>query len=116
MLWLFPSQVFDAYREAEFKQLVMFSDAVHTVGGFRFGGKGMSKADIETVVTQLRRQQRLPDLRGVKVWWVGAGKPRHSLSPQQTMWIRSFWFAYLNEAGARIRTGDYGSRLLGWTK
>lgn len=68
-------------------------------------------ADPAAVVEDLRRQERLPDLRGWFVVFVGLGRvadPQPPLEEPQRRWLESLWTAICTAARARSCTVDPG--------
>lgn len=93
------------------RRLVLFS------GGFQTCPPNLLTAEATDagavrLIDQLRADRLLPDLAGVSVWMVGAGRVRPGEAlppPERVTWVQRFWNLYFERAGARLVA--WGPRL-----
>ena len=81
------------------KRLIVLSDMRHVGRGFNFE---RVMGDPLLVMENVRRQELVPRLEGVKVWVLGA----HTVGIDERQWdrLKRFWTEYLGRAGAELRT------------
>lgn len=95
------------------KVLIVFSDMIEQSGRYDFTGEEMTKNRIQEILETLRRQEQLPNLKGVKVWVAGAtASVKGGLNPQKIYQIQDFWLAYFRACGADLTKERYAATLL----
>lgn len=101
------AQFFAAYPEAGDRTLVVLSDMVQSANGMHLGAvDDWSEAEISALLARAPNV----DLRGVRVYVVGAGATTLArMTPAEIAGIRSFWTRWFEEQGARIVF--YGANL-----
>ena len=103
----------DAYRQETVRVLIIFSDMVQQMPDYDFSTEKLTAERIEEIIAAERAGERLPDLKGVHVWVIGAARAAEGqgLPPQQIRRIQAFWLAYFTACGATIDTSRYVPRL-----
>lgn len=104
-------RVFKHYRKDK-SILVIMSDMIED-GRYNFEREDLSYKGISRIIDRQRRQELIPDLKGVKVYVVGASVPK-GVSPERYDQVERFWLRYLKETGAQMPKEDYGSSLIGF--
>jgi hypothetical protein len=110
---LLAQQVFDNGRHKN-KVMILFSDMLEDCGTIDFdssprpGTRGVPRdeSEVKRLIAELKRQQKLPNLAGVKVYVaVSTGEKRDHTSARYLL-IMNWWKAFFQEAGAA--TEGYG--------
>lgn len=101
-------QVFASFPDYPRKILVIMSDMIEESSRYNFQKKPPEKKDIDLIIINEKKQDRLPDLKGVKVYVVGAG----GKSSDDMLKIKDFWLAYFQACGADINPANYGADLV----
>lgn len=101
-------QVFSSFPNFPRKILVIMSDMVEESAQYNFQKRPPDKKDVDRIIAAERKQNRLPDLKGVKVYVVGAG----GKSSEDLLKIRDFWLTYFQACGADLNPADYGADLV----
>lgn len=83
--------------------LLLFTDGGQT-RGLDLYRDPLGPEDIERYIAQLRDENRLPALQGVRVWVVGAnlGQAATDVSAERLAQIEAFWRAFFDAAGADL--------------
>jgi hypothetical protein len=97
-------RVFKAY-ENERNILVIFSDMIEDSDNYNFEKEMLLPERIEAILSKEKKQGRMPDLTGVKVYIVGA----RSHNTNQFFSIQNFWLAYFKDCGADVK--NYGALI-----
>lgn len=100
-------RVFASY-DAGRKVLVLMSDMEEDSEKLNFAKERLGGARNDSILRQLHNASRMPDLRGVRVYVLGAttgSRPRDR-------GIRDFWTAFFKSSGADLRPADYGAALV----
>ena len=105
---------FETYPEITERYLVICSDMVESSARYGFGKKvKWSAKKIDQIIAAEREAGRLPTLDGVKVYVVGAGADAAGdVSADKIRFIRDFWLAYFEAAGADLPSSRYGAALI----
>ena len=93
------------------RRLVLFSGGFQTCPPNLLSAEGTDAGALR-LIEQLRANRLLPDLSGVEVWMVGAGRVRPGEAlppPERVAWVQRFWNLYFEKAGARLVA--WGPRL-----
>lgn len=101
-------QVFASFPNYPRKILVVMSDMVEESAQYNFHKRPPGKKDVDRIIAAEKKQNRLPDLKGVKVYVVGAG----GKSSEDMLKIREFWLAYFQACGADLNPANYGADLI----
>jgi len=106
-------RVFKTYS-ADQKLLVVFSDVYEQSDRYDFTSEVLTRERREAIVNRERSEGRLADLRGVKVYVVGAlaGSATGGRSAASPFDIMNFWLSYFTAAGGDLAKERYGSALL----
>jgi len=92
--------------------LVIFSDMIQESSEYNFRTEDLSERRIEEIISKERRMNRIPDLKGVKVYVAGATAPTN----EQFFNIRNFWMKYFKECGAILLEENYGPTLINFER
>ena len=87
---------------------LILSDMIEDSSSFNFEKENLSDERIEEIFGTLRESRRIPDLRGVRAYVIGASHP----DDLRYRRIREFWIRFFAEAGADLRPEDYGTTLI----
>lgn len=99
--------------QAGVRALILFSDMIEQSGRYDFSSDDLGDKRIAEIINSERGASRLPELRGVRVWVVGAGmSPRHGLDPDRINRIQSFWLQYFSACGADLPKSHYAPALI----
>ena len=110
---LLAARVFDAYREAGARSLVLLSDMVERSPRLNVARASSGDGLIGSTLDGFASDGLLPDLEGVSVYVVGAGVVSDAEMPaDRSLAIESFWRAYFARAGADLPTDRYGAALV----
>lgn len=104
---------FFQHADADDQRLVVFSDMINTSREARFAKLRWNDDAIEKLLEQRLSAGQVPDLSGVRVCVVGAGVSNGELDAEKIQWIKRFWLAYFDRAGADLDEARYGASLIG---
>lgn len=106
-------RVFSTYPEGR-PVLVIFSDMVEVSGEHNFSVEELTPQRIKSIIEEERMAGELPDLKGVRVYVIGAGAGEESSLISSGRWfnIQNFWLAYFAATGANLPKDRYGAALL----
>lgn len=90
------------------KILVIMSDMVEDSQAHNFETENLSAERINQIIERARRENSLPDLRGVKVYVAGATHRDTNRLDQ----IRNFWLNYFQACNAMLPRENYGGPLV----
>jgi hypothetical protein len=88
------------------KTLVILSDMIECSSDFNFDKDDLTPAYIDRAMQTLRGKGRIPNLRNVDVWIVGA----YAQNTEKYFAVQNFWNRYVKETGAHGRS--YSHTLL----
>jgi len=88
------------------KTLVILSDMMECSAEYNFAQDEINAAYIEEAMRTLRAKGRLPNLRNVEVWAIGA----YASQTEKFFTVQNFWERYIKETGATGRS--YSHTLL----
>ena len=95
------------------KVLVVFSDMVQESAKLNFVTDQLTSDSATKLVDAERQAGRLPNLKDVDVWVVGAtAATQGGLDSERINRIQDFWLHYFAQAGARIDKGRYAATLM----
>jgi len=100
-------RVFKNYNQNR-KILVIFSDMIEDSDLYNFTRERLNEKRILQIIDAEQNAGRIPDLRGVKVYVVGAMANKTKLFLQ----IRNFWIHYFEACGAQLENQNYGPTLI----
>jgi len=100
------SLVKQVFPTSKRRVLVLLSDMLHSSTDFDLEKASITDTYIEATVGMLKKQNRLPDLRGVDVYVAGARAP----TEERYRAVKKFWFRVFEETGAQLKY--YGHPLL----
>ncbi len=92
--------------------LIVLSDMVEDSSEYNFEKDALAQKRIDEIIIEETNKGRIPDLRGVKVYAVGA----RSNSRNQYYRIRDFWLKYFKDCGANLEKENYGSTLINFNE
>jgi hypothetical protein len=104
-------RVFKNYRRDKFI-LVMLSDMIEDSSEYNFEKENLNDKRIEEIIRREKEKNKIPDLKGVKVYIVAAGAG----GSKKFFTIQNFWLRYLKECGANLSKENYGSALLSFNE
>lgn len=102
------------YMTSPHKTLIVFSDAIHQAGTVDFASERLTDRRIQELIQQEKDKGNMPDLKGVQVWFAGAGAAeggQSGISQDQMLDIEQFWLEYFKQAGATLSPDHYGASL-----
>jgi len=88
--------------------LVILSDMVEDSLDYNFEKERLNEERIREIIENERLKERLPDLKGVKVYVIGA----QARDKKKFFSIQNFWINYFKECGAILEKKNYGSALI----
>ena len=88
--------------------LVILSDMIEDSSEYNFEKENLKDRRIEEIIKREKTRNRMPDLKGVKVYVVAAGAG----GSKRFFTIQNFWFRYFSECGANLSKENYGSVLM----
>ena len=88
--------------------LVILSDMIEDSSDYNFKKEKLTKERIREIIENEKSKGRLPDLRGVKVYVIGA----QARDKEKFFSIQNFWMNYFKECGAILEKKNYGSALI----
>lgn len=92
--------------------LVILSDMIENADAYNFGNEKLTQKRIEEIIKKEKARNGMPELTGVKIYVVSAGK----LSADRFFAIQNFWLRYFKECGANLSKENYGSALLNFNE
>lgn len=93
--------------------LVVFSDMIEECQGIDFRRRSLSARATEQILAELKKTGRLPDLAGVRVYVVGAGRDvTGGLPAGRQREIQQFWQRFFALGGAELNPHRWGAALL----
>jgi len=87
--------------------LVVLSDMIEESSDYDFKKEHLTERRIEAIIRKEKAADRLPDLRGVKVYVVCAGVTTKDMF----FALQRFWLRYFKECGADLKKERYASAL-----
>jgi len=103
----------EKYQNASYKILVVFSDMIEQTKRYDFIKEKLTEKRIKEIIDKERREGRLADLKGVKVWVAGATAAlRGGLPPSKIQEIQNFWLTYFSACGANLTKERYAPTLI----
>lgn len=94
---------FSTYPSAETRYLVLFSDMVEESKRLTFTKLNLADAALERLIGSDRGTGKLPNLKGVQVYVVGAGDSSNvEADPERIRLIQSFGSRYMAATGAEL--------------
>ncbi|MBU2471844.1 MAG: hypothetical protein KKF20_05495 [Bacteroidetes bacterium] len=100
-------RVFKSFKQPR-KVLVIFSDMIEESSIANFARRDVSGSLADEIIKKQKENGTLPDLKGVKVYVVGAA---HSDTKKYNQ-IRNFWLNYFEHNGAVMEKQNYGAALI----
>lgn len=95
------------------KILVVFSDMIEQSRHYDFTREKLTQNRIQEIINTLKKDNQLPNLKGVKVWVAGAtAAVKGGLSPQKIYEIENFWLRYFEACGADLTKDRYSTTLI----
>jgi hypothetical protein len=103
----------ELYKDDTCKILVIFSDMIEETKSYNFKKEKLTSKRIEQIINELKKENKLPNLKGVKVWVAGAGvEIGGGLPPEKIYEIENFWMRYFKECGADLTKDRYSTTLI----
>jgi len=90
------------------KMLVILSDMLEDSADYNLEREVLSSSRADAILAREKARDRIPVLKNVKVYVVGAAAP----NLDQYYNVQHFWLRYFMECGATLLKKDYGSALL----
>jgi|YNPNPStandDraft_1061719.scaffolds.fasta_scaffold40250_2 hypothetical protein len=109
------SKIFNGERckGAGGKALVVFSDMIEQSRNYDFQKLRLTEERTQQIIETERRDGRLPNLSGVKVWVSGAtAAKKGGVSPKKIYQIQNFWLHYFQACGADLTSERYATTLI----
>lgn len=100
-------RVFNSYNQAK-NILVIMSDMYEDSKLYRFKNENLTAKRIKSIINNESKIGRLPNLKDVKVYVIGA----ISKDTKKFIQIRDFWTEYFKASGAELSSHNYGSNLI----
>src|SRR3989442_122169 len=98
------------------RRLVIFSDMIESSERYEFTTIGLSRTAIPQIIEKEKKNKRLADLRGVRVWFAGAvADVGPGFAGELLRGIEDFWREYFRVARAELPQPQYGSALLNFS-
>lgn len=119
--FLLAEKVFGGERglAAKHRVLIVFTDAIQQTPEYDFTALAeYSDEEIARIISAQKKQSRLPDLSGVRVYIVGVNAmadPHASMAPEKTAWVERFWLSYAAATKASLDKADYSPSLINLT-
>ena len=97
------------------KFLLVFSDMMEESPRHNFKSN-LGEREIQAIIDAEKKAGSLPDLKGVKVWVIGANTGTSTPNNTAQIYrIQDFWLAYFKAAGANLTKDRYGPTLLNFS-
>jgi hypothetical protein len=106
------TRVFQTYPNHQ-HILVVFSDGVEDSEIGKFDQTLPTEAVTNTILQKLNQSGRMPDLSGVKVFFIGAAPNSLRIvksADEDFITVRRFWLQYFQKAGASLEEKNYGTK------
>lgn len=87
------------------KQLVILDSGMQTTGYLNFTETYLESFNIPKILSDLKKEDAIPNLEGVEVYWYGLGNvagPQKELMPKNRKALMELWRAILEEGGADV--------------
>lgn len=104
-------RVFGSYKQPR-KALIIMSDMLEDSADNNFEKEVLTEKRSSAIMAKEKGRNRIPDLKDVKVYIVGAQAP----TLDQYYGVQAFWLNYFKECGAIAQKKDYGSGLVTFEK
>lgn len=105
--------VYASYPDAEQRFLVIFSDMLENSDRYSFERKNLVPAKVDAFIAREHNAGRVPDLREVEVYVIGAGATRgNDAKARHIRATEEFWMKYFAATGASIPPSRYGPTLV----
>jgi len=102
----------DRCRGANDKSLIVESDGLQQTGFCDFTAVDLTDTEDAAIIRRLRLQGALPDLRGVRVWFVGLGAdPSGQVPAAKILQVKRFWLSYFRACHADVSPERFGPSL-----
>lgn len=109
---LLAERVFKTYQRPK-KVLVIFSDMIEESDSYNFQKDPPNDKVTKRIIDEETKARRLPDLKGVKVYVIGASASTYKQNSSKAyMDILNFWQQYFEAAGADFSRDRYGAALI----
>jgi hypothetical protein len=94
------------------RTLLIFSDMLVQSTRHDFTTDRLTVTGIRTLIQDERNAERLPSLKGVRVWVAGAGaSPKSGISTSKAKQLHAFWTEYFRACGTDLPEKCYTERL-----
>jgi hypothetical protein len=106
------TRVFQTYPEHR-RVLVVFSDGVEDSEIAKFDKQLPTEALTNSILQKLSSGGRLPDLSGVKVFFIGAAPNSLRIvksADEDYIAVKKFWLQYFQKTGASLEEKNYGTK------
>jgi hypothetical protein len=100
-------RVFRSFSQPR-KILVVFSDMIEDSRYYNFNTENLTDTRINNIIRTEKENNRLPDLKDVKVYVAGATHKDIKKFGR----IKDFWFEYFNSCNAKLAVENYGAALI----
>lgn len=103
----------ERYKSSPHKILVVFSDMIEQSHRYDFKAESLTQSRVQEIINTLKKQNQMPNLKGVKVWIAGAtAGVKGGMSPQKIYEIENFWLRYFESCGADLTKERRSTTLL----
>lgn len=96
-------RIFKSYKSDK-SILIILSDMIEDSKDYNFERENLTAKRIEDIIKNEKSKRGLPDLSGVKVYIITAGR----LSSDRYFSIQNFWLRFFKECGANLTKENYG--------
>jgi hypothetical protein len=106
------TRVYQSYPDHQ-RILVVFSDGVEDSEIAKFDKDLPTEASTNTLLQKLAGSGRLPDLTGVKVFFIGAAPNSLRIvksADEDYIAVKKFWLQYFQKVGASLEEKNYGTK------
>jgi hypothetical protein len=98
------SQIFRAYPSNAVKELVVFTDGVEESEAVNLMTLQLTDPEIGRVIEDERRGGRLPNLKGVRIWFVtGPSLQTARIGSNKLVRLEAFWTRYVRACGGDLQ-------------
>ncbi len=98
------AQIFRAYPGNAVKELVVFTDGVQESGTVNLAKAQITDQEIAKIIDEDRRGGRLPNLKGVAIWFVtGPSLLTAQIGSNKLVRLEVFWTKYVQACGGELR-------------
>ena len=106
-------RVFASYPEYQNKILVIFSDMIEESDSYNFNRMNLTQNTSAEIVSVQKKQNTLPDLKGVKIYISGAtASSAGGLDSNKINSVKTFWINYFLACGASLSPNNYGPVII----